>query len=65
MAESVSLVDDEGDPFPNEGSPRIDAIPAGTLGSGTTLVSDIRGFPRPTDGDGDGVAACDIGAWER
>jgi hypothetical protein len=57
--------DDGGEPFPNEGSPRIDAIPVGTLGCGTSLVSDIRGFPRPTDGDGDGVAACDIGAWER
>jgi hypothetical protein len=52
-------------PFPDTGSPRIDAIPVGTLGCGSTLVSDVRGFPRPTDGDGDGVAACDIGAWER
>lgn len=51
--------------FPSPGSPRIDAIPVGTLGCGSTLVSDIRAFPRPNDGDGDGVAACDIGAWER
>ena len=57
--------DDDGALFPSPGSPRIDAIPVGTLGCGTTLVSDIRGAVRPTDGDGDGVAACDIGAWER
>lgn len=57
--------DDDGALFPSAGSPRVDAVPLGSLGCGTTLVSDIRGHVRPTDGDGDGVAACDIGAWER
>lgn len=50
--------------FPELGSPRVDAIPVGAAGCGS-LAIDIRGFPRPTDGDGDGVVACDIGAWER
>lgn len=53
-------------PFPDPDSPLRDAIAPGTLGCGTTVRSDIRGGVdvRPNDGNGDGVAACDIGAWE-
>lgn len=40
-------------------SPLIDS------GDGTLcLAKDQRGIPRPLDGDGDGVAACDVGAIE-
>jgi hypothetical protein len=47
------------------GSPLIDAVPVGTFGCGTDLVDDLAGVARPQDGDGDTVAACDIGARER
>ena len=49
----------------NPGSPLIDAIPVGVNGCGDTLVDDQGFRARPQDGDGDGVAACDIGARER
>jgi hypothetical protein len=32
--------------------------------TGTPLATDQRGKPRVVDGDGDGTAACDIGAFE-
>lgn len=41
------------------GSPAIDAG-----GSGSCPAVDQRGVARPVDGDGDGTAACDIGAFE-
>jgi hypothetical protein len=47
-------------------SPAIDTgDPAGCRDSASTLlVADQRGEPRPLDGDGDGTAACDVGAFE-
>ncbi|MBC8098427.1 MAG: CSLREA domain-containing protein [Armatimonadetes bacterium] len=48
------------------GSPAIDAgNPAGCIDIyGTTLPVDQRGLTRQFDGDGDGTAACDKGAYE-
>jgi len=50
------------------GSPAIDAgNAAGCLADyyvGTILTTDQRGIVRPLDGDGDGIAICDIGAFE-
>jgi CSLREA domain-containing protein len=47
-------------------SPAIDAgDPSGCRDfADITLFSDQRGFVRPVDGDGDGQARCDIGAYE-
>jgi hypothetical protein len=47
------------------GSPAIDLIPVGTNGCGSTLTTDQRGISRPQDGDGNGLALCDIGAFEK
>ena len=48
------------------GSPAVDAgNPNGCLDStGALLQTDQRGLPRSTDGNGNGTAACDIGAFE-
>jgi hypothetical protein len=43
------------------GSPAIDA---GSPGGGGCEGVDQRNTPRPTDGNGDGTARCDIGAFE-
>lgn len=48
-------------PFP---SPAIDKIPNGVNGCGAGLIRDQRGATRPIDGNNDGTAACDIGAYE-
>src|SRR5579859_2124700 len=46
-------------------SPAVDAgNPAGCPVRTAPLLVDQRGQPRPTDGNGDGVARCDIGAFE-
>lgn len=49
-----------------EDSPAVDAVADGAcLGlSGAALNADQRGGRRPVDGDRDGTAACDIGAFE-
>ena len=41
-----------------------DMIPVGVAGCGTASTVDALGVPRPTDDDGDGVAACDAGDRE-
>jgi hypothetical protein len=47
------------------GSTAIDAGEQNcTDGSGTPLLADQRGEPRPIDGNSDGFVACDIGAYE-
>jgi hypothetical protein len=47
------------------GSPAIEAGgPTCLEADGAPLTMDQRGKPRPVDGDGDGTAACDIGAFE-
>jgi hypothetical protein len=47
------------------GSPAIDAGgPVCLDADGDPLRTDQRGQPRPVDGNGDGTAACDIGAFE-
>ncbi len=46
------------------GSVAIDAVLDCIETSGNDLDFDQRGFDRPQDGDGDGVARCDVGAVE-
>lgn len=46
------------------GPPLLDAIPNGSVGCGDRITTSLNGVPRPSDGEGDGDAACDIGAFE-
>jgi hypothetical protein len=46
------------------GSPAIDAATDCTTVAGDAVTQDQRGEPRPADGDQDGTAICDIGAYE-
>lgn len=56
----------DGDGRPGFDSNAIDAVPAGQCGSeaGGAIADDLRGEPRPADGNGDGSARCDIGPYE-
>ncbi|WP_443190551.1 choice-of-anchor Q domain-containing protein [Pseudomonas indica] len=53
----------------NGGATRTHALRPGSLaidaGIGSCTRHDQRRMPRPEDGDGDGVALCDLGAYER
>ncbi|MCX6030394.1 MAG: hypothetical protein NT169_13995 [Chloroflexi bacterium] len=46
------------------GSIAIDRIPNSVNGCGADFITDQRGQPRPLDGNGDGLMACDAGAYE-
>ena len=46
------------------GSIAIDAVSDCTDTLGNPITTDQRGLPRPIDGNGDGTALCDVGAFE-
>lgn len=60
------VTDLKSDGRPGSASNAIDAVPAERCVSATgeMPVEDLRGEPRPADGDGDSVAHCDIGPYE-
>ncbi|QDV15149.1 HYR domain protein [Rosistilla oblonga] len=66
----VPLLTDNGGPvqtvalLPNTETTTNPAIDAGNNAVGTDLLTDARGLPRITDGDGDGTATVDMGAFE-
>jgi hypothetical protein len=51
--------------LPVAGSPALDEAPACSTASGAAIGLDARGYPRPTDDDGDLDPECDLGAVER
>jgi hypothetical protein len=51
--------------LPLAGSPALDAAPACATRSGAPLALDGRGYPRPSDDDGDLDPECELGAVER
>jgi hypothetical protein len=51
--------------LPLAGSPALDVAPTCAGPNGRLLTTDARGYPRPTDDDGDGEARCDLGSVER
>jgi len=59
------LLSDPGSPIPLPGSPAIDHG-SPTIGTGVhdCINVDQKGHARPSDGNGDGVARCDIGSRE-
>jgi len=64
-ARPVTALGDDG--RPGSDSNAIDAVPADRCDSeagGATITDDLRGEPRPADGNGDGSARCDIGPYE-
>ena len=70
IAANLGPLQNNGGPTPTcnllSGSPAIDAGNPGLPGSGnnTCLLTDQRGVTRPQDGNHDGNAVCDIGAYE-
>jgi trimeric autotransporter adhesin len=70
IAPLLASLSSQGGPTPTHallaGSPAIDAgDPSGCSDAlGNLLLTDQRGEPRTLDGNGDGVARCDIGAFE-
>jgi CSLREA domain-containing protein len=57
-------LDQPGDTEQGGANAWVDRIPAGVLDCGVTALDDWEGNPRPTDGNGDGTAACDTGGIE-
>ena len=64
FATILSPLADNGGPTPTHallpGSPALDFAQPGQI-----CPNDQRGLPRPADGDGDGSALCDVGAFEQ